>query len=393
MINNTIEEEKDMRKKTFVPLGLIFVFLMQALLAVGASAAPPTAQWTFMIYVCGDNDLEKYWPDKNQPALESVGSTADVHFVALVDLQTRMEGCQLQHIMKGYTEVVETYPELNLGDPQVCINFVNKVKQLYPATKYVLDFWNHGNGWDYFCWDQSDNDWLDNPKLATIMDAVSYIDIVAFDACDMGQVDVHYEMLGHVGYIVGSEESVPGDGFPYDTDAQDLVTNPSQDARTYAVEMVTNYGEYYAGKKGLDYATLSAFDASQLPALKTAFTAWTSEMNVNLANYKRKYASALSGAKKMWATNYYVDMNSYMDQLLEEAIPASLVTATQNVKTAVNNAVVAAWNGKKMTGCCGLTFYWAKANYWKGTWRARYISEVAWGQATGWAAFLDAYYA
>jgi hypothetical protein len=382
---------KNMRKKTFLPLGLVFVFLIQALLAAGASAAPQ-AQWTFMIYVCADNDLESYWPDLNLPQLESVGSTADVHFVALVDLYTE-EGCELIHIEQGYSTVVETYPELNLGDPQVAINFVTTVKSLYPASKYVLDFWNHGNGWDYFCWDQGDDDWLDNPKLATIMDAVGYIDVVCFDACDMSQIDVYYEFLGHVGYLVGSEESVPGDGYPYDTDAQDLVNNPSQDARTYAIELVTNYGEYYVGQKGLDYAMLSAVDASQIQALTTTFTDWASEMTAALDTDKRKLTSALRGAKKMWATNYFVDMNSYMDQLLEESIPASLVTATENVKTAVNNAVVAVWNGKKMKGCCGLTFYWAKANYWKGEWRARYVSEVAWGQVTGWANFLDAYYA
>jgi hypothetical protein len=382
-----------MRKRMFLPFGFIFVALMQTLLVAGVSArSTAQAQWTFMIYVCGDNDLEKYWPDKNLPALESVGSTDYVHFVALVDLKTRMEGCQLQHIMKGYTEVVESYPELNLGDPQVCISFVNKVKQLYPAAKYLLDFWNHGNGWDYFCYDESANDWLILPELRQIMEAVGYIDIVAFDACDMGQIDVYYETLGHVGYLVGSEESVPGDGFPYDTNAQDLVNNPFQDARTYAIEMVINYGQYYTGQGGLQYATLSALDANQLLTLKTAFTTWTSEMHANLATYKRKYSSALLSAKKMWATSYYVDMGDYMDQLLKQDIPQSLVTATQNVKSALSNAVIAYWNGNKMEVCQGLTFYWAKSNYWKDPWRTRYITEVSWGQVTGWAAFLDAYY-
>jgi len=380
-----------MKKKTFIPLGLFFVFLTQALLVAGASAAPPSAQWTFMIYVCGDNNLEKYWPDQSLPMLEKVGSTADVHFVALVDLHSTI-GCELVRIEKGTYTVIETYPELNLGDPQVCINFVNKVKSLYPANKYLLDFWNHGNGWDYFCYDEGNNDWLDTPKLRNIMDTLGFIDIVAWDACDMAQIDVYYECVGHASHLVGSEESVPGLGYPYDTDAQDLVSNPSQDARTYAIELVTNYGEYYTALKGYDYATLSAVDASQIPTLTTTFTDWTSAMSANLATYKAKYTSALRGTQKMWATNYYLDMYNYMVKLLQESIPATLVTATENVKTAINNAVVANWTAKKMTACHGLTFYWAKANYWKGTWRTRYISEVTWGQATGWANFLDAYY-
>ena len=391
MTNNIGEEEKSMRKRKFLPLGLVFVFLMQALLVTGASGQP-SAQWTFMIYVCADNDLEDSWPP-NLEGLESVGSTADVHFVALVDLYTE-EGCELIHIEQGYSTVVETYPELNLGDPQVCINFVNTVKSLYPANKYVLDFWDHGGGWDYVCWDQGNDDWLDNPKLATIMDAVGFIDIVGFDACDMGQIDMYYEFVGHASYIVGSEETIPLLGWPYDTDAQDLVNNPTQDALTYATELVVNYGELYASLKGYGSETFSAVDVGQIPALTTVFTDWTSEMAANLGQYKRKYTSALRGARKMWGTNYYVDLYDYMLELLEESIPASLVTATENVKTAVNNAVVAEWHGKKIKNVYGLTFYWAKRTYWAGkqSVRDRYISEVAWGQATGWADFLDAYH-
>jgi len=378
-----------MRKKAFLPLGLIFVFFAQALLVAGASAT--TAQWTFMIYVCADNDLEDSWPP-NLEKLQSVGSTAAVHFVALVDLLST-ETVELIHIEKGTHTVVETWPEQNMGDPAVVINFVSKVKSLYPANKYLIDFWDHGNGWDYFCWDQSANDWLDNPKLRQIMDAVGFIDVVGFDACDMAQAEVYYELVGHASYVVGSEESIPLLGWPYDTDAQDLVNNPTWDARTYATELVVNYGQFYASLKGYGSETFSAVDVGQVPALVTAFTDWTSAMLANLGQYKRKYTSALSGAKKMWATYYYVDMYDYMLELLQENIPATLVTATENVKTAINNAVIANWFGKKQSDIYGLTFFWAKATYWKGTWRTRYISEVAWGTATGWANFLDAYHA
>ncbi len=170
------------------------------------------------------------------------------------------------------------------------------------------------------------------------------------------------------------------------------MSNPTWTPETYAIELVTNYGEFYSVLKGYDYATLSAFDASQLPAFTTTFTDWTVEMTAALDKYKRKLTSALRGAKRMWATNYYVDLGDYMDELLEESIPASLVTATQNLKTALGNAVVAYWNGKKMKACQGLTFYWAKANLWAGI-RDRYYEEVAWGTATGWVDFLDAYHA
>lgn len=383
-------EEKDMRKRTLLPIGLLLIFVSQALCVVGVSAS--SAQWTFMIYVCGDNDLESSW-EPNLAQLEGVGSTSDVHFVALVDLLST-DTVELIHIEQGTHTVLEVWSEQDMGNPAVAINFVNTVKTLYPATKYLLDFWDHGNGWDYFCWDQSADNWLDVPKLGQIMDAVGFIDIVGFDACDMAQIEVYYELVGHASYVVGSEETIPLLGWPYDTNAQDLVNNPSQDAETYATELVVNYGELYSSLKGYGFETFSAVDVNQIPTLTTAFTDWTSTMLANLNQYKSRYASALRGSKKMSGTSYYLDMYDYMLELQDERIPAELVTATEDVKTAMSNAIVANWYGKKQSNIYGLTFFWAKQNYWTGTWSIRdnYL-EVTWGQVTGWANFLDAYYA
>jgi len=392
-----------MRKKAFSPLGLIFMFLTQALLVAAVSAAPPKpqAEWTFMIYVCGDNDCEFVWNQGGQgitphlQLLESVGSTNLVHFVALVDLLSAGT-TELIHIEQGTYTVVETYPDLDFGDPQVVINFVNTVKQLYPANKYLLDFWDHGWGWYKFCWEDQTGSYLDARELAQIMDAVGFIDIVGFDACNMAQADVYYSLVGHATCAVGSEEYEEWEGWPYDTDARDLVNNPYQDARTYAAELVVNWGEFYAPWKGPASQTCSAIDIAQMPALTTAFTDWTSKMLANLNQYKTKYSSALRDAEKMVATYYFVDMYDYMMELLQENIPATLVQATENVKTAVDNAVVANFAEKAQNDCYGLTFYWAKAAYWTGSWsgewRTRYVQEVAWGTATGWVGFLDAYH-
>jgi hypothetical protein len=343
-----------------------------------------------MIYVCADNDLENSW-QPNLQQLETVGSTGNVHFVALVDLKST-QTVELIHVEQGGYSVVETWPEQNMGDPTVVINFVNAAKSLYPASKYLMDFWDHGNGWDYVCWDQTADDWLDVPKLSLIMNTVGFIDIVGFDACDMAQAEVYYELVGHASYVVGSEESIPLLGWPYDANAQDLVNNPSQDAATYATELVVNYGELYRSLKGFGAETFSAVNVAQLPELTTAFTQWTSSMLANLNAYRRKYASALSGAKKMWATNYYLDMYDYMVELQQESIPAALVQATENLKTAINNAVVANWFGKKQSKIHGLTFFWAKSNSWTGSQSVRTsYMQVTWGQVTGWASFLDAY--
>ncbi len=379
-----------MNKKVFLFLGIILVFVNQSL-ALATKASATSAQWTFMIYVCADNNLENSWLP-NLQALEAVGSTSNVHFVALVDLKST-QTVEFIHIEKGRHTIIETWPEQNMGNPSVVVNFVNRVKTLYRADKYLLDFWDHGNGWAYFCWDQSADDWLDVPKLGQIMDTVGFIDIIGFDACDMAQAEVYYELIGHASYVVGSEESIPLMGWPYDTDAQDLVSNPYQDALTYANELVVNYGEFYASLKGYGSETFSAVDVAQMSSLAMAFHDWASEMLANLGEFRSKYSSALKSAKRMWATYYYVDVYDYMIELLKENIPTALIAATENVKTAIGNAVIANWYGRKQSDIYGITFFWAKSNYWIGSAsvRTNYL-QVTWGQTTGWSNFLDAYY-
>jgi len=95
-----------MRKKILLPIGLLLTFATQALFVAVVSAGP-TAQWTFMIYVCADNDLEGSWAP-NLAKLESVGSTSNVHFVALVDLKST-QTVELIHIEPGTHTVFATW--------------------------------------------------------------------------------------------------------------------------------------------------------------------------------------------------------------------------------------------------------------------------------------------
>lgn len=403
-----------MRKKIILPLALIFAFLMQPLLVADASATP-RAEWTFMIYVCGDNDLHWCWnefwyppeygPVKFIPNLaqfESVGSTNLVNFVALVNLGNYSpQGSQLIHIEKGGYTVLETYPELDMGDPQVCINFVNKVKALYPAKKYLLDFWDHGYGWDYFCYDEGAEDWLNLPELRQIIKHIGYIDIVGFDACNMMQAEVIYELRGCTGYVVASEEYIEWQGWSYKKDAEDLAVNPYWTPRGYATELVANYREQYESlaeqypwlSDWFKLMTLSAIDMSYMPRLTIAFTSWTSAMLDNVNQYRKQYKKALVKAHCMSDTSYYVDMYDYMVHIeLLSLRYTNLKIITKHIETTLKMSVIANWAGELSEGCNGLTFYWAANVMEWAQYRDQYVQEVAWGHDTGWIDFLDAYY-
>src|SRR5262249_49999789 len=45
---------------------------------------------------------------------------------------------------------VEDIGEANMGDPKVLADFVRWGRQKYPAKRYMLVIWDHGQGWRFF---------------------------------------------------------------------------------------------------------------------------------------------------------------------------------------------------------------------------------------------------
>ncbi len=137
----------------------------------GAAVSPPgqaitsqqarqrTADWTVLVYMSADNDLERYFAgDLNE--MERVGSTEAINVVVQVD---RAEGFDAREgdwtearrlfvrrdasIFTLSSEVVAALGEVNMGDAATLQDFVTWAIQTYPARRYALIFWNHGAGW------------------------------------------------------------------------------------------------------------------------------------------------------------------------------------------------------------------------------------------------------
>ncbi|HEX5749526.1 MAG TPA: clostripain-related cysteine peptidase, partial [Archangium sp.] len=111
--------------------------------------APQKKQWTVMVWMAGDNNLEDAALDDLQE-LKQVGSTDDVDILVQLD---RMGDQQTRryHVRKGTTadqDIVEEIGETNTGDPQCAIDFFTWGIQRSPANHYLTVLWNHGSGID-----------------------------------------------------------------------------------------------------------------------------------------------------------------------------------------------------------------------------------------------------
>jgi len=267
-----------MIKKTMIIL--LLVFLLIPFFPYAGSAKDKSKDWTIMIYLDADNNLDGAGIDDFNEMAE-VGSTANVNVVVEID---RVEGgdnsdngwtdTKLFYVTKDLTPTPENalmdLGEKNMGDPDTLVDFVLWAVKNYPAKHYLLDLWDHGGGWQGVCWDDTnDNDSLTMPELKealkTIRENINRnIDIVLFDACQMGCIEVNYQIKDYADIAIGSETFVPGDGCPYDNILLSLTNKPSMMPNELATEIVDDYiGSYSDGESDpadTPEVTMSAFD-------------------------------------------------------------------------------------------------------------------------------------
>jgi len=128
-----------------------------------AKAATPIKDWTVMVYMNGDNDLEP-WALRNYLQMAKVGSTEQVNIVCQFDRVPGYAGATPDY--DDWTQTLRFYVtkngkpmskqaladmgELDMGDPATLRDFVGWARSAYPAKKYMLIIWNHGQGWRYF---------------------------------------------------------------------------------------------------------------------------------------------------------------------------------------------------------------------------------------------------
>src|SRR5512143_3188207 len=106
---------------------------------------PQTSQWTWLIYMAGDNNLEGAGHDDLEE-MKQVGSTSDVKVIVQFDTEENETTRYL--IDKDKARVVQRLPGVDCGDPKVLTQFIQWGAENYPGQHYLLDVWNHGGGWE-----------------------------------------------------------------------------------------------------------------------------------------------------------------------------------------------------------------------------------------------------
>ena len=148
-----------------------------------------------------------------------------------------------------------------MSDPQLLKDFIDYCAENYPAEKYDLILWDHGGGpIGGFASDQNDSG--GGSKIMhfdQIIDAFSdnavtrdggKFDMIDFDACLMGSVEMILAFADYTDYYIASPELVPGYGQYYEGWLSLLSDSPDMDTFEIGKKIVDDFIAFYDKPEG-----------------------------------------------------------------------------------------------------------------------------------------------
>ena len=122
-------------------------------------------------------------------------------------------------------------------------------------------------------YDDTSSDFLDNSELQRAIDAglllsgVDKLTLLGFDACLMSMLEVAYQVKDLAEVMVSSQETEPGEGWPYGDILAQLVANPGMDGAALAACIVDTY---MGGFVEAESATLSSLHLGRIDEVRLA---------------------------------------------------------------------------------------------------------------------------
>lgn len=366
--------------------------------------SPTNSKWTVLVYLNAANDLYSY-SDLNVNQMEQIASP-DVRFVLQwKQSQSLFSGSSFdgtrRYLVKKDTNtstigsqlIQDMGSNVDMGDPQTLKDFIAWGKANYPSDRTVLIIWNHGSGWNRssdLAWtrgvsfDDETGSWIDTWETQTALQG-QHFDILAWDASLMQMAEIMYQVKDYATYIAGSEESPPGEGYPYQLVFQPFVDNP--DGTTAAlskgfVDGMTSNPPYVSRK-----ITQSVVESSKLAALAAAVKTYKQKLLLNSSTLSTIIPSVRSSAQHYSTSRQYYDLRHIVALLNANAnTPLDVVAAGTAVETAANNAIVWEGHNSNSANSKGIAIEFAPSSTF--TSYSSLYALTDWAAASEWGGFL-----
>ena len=358
--------------------------------------------WTFMVYMDADNSLE-YAGLEDINEMEMEGSDSNINVIIQIDRIPGYDssngdwtGAKRYYAIKDSdssiisSPVVQDLGEVNMGSAITLQNFIQWSKSNYPAENYALILWDHGSGIMFgndlggICWDDSNgNDYLTVPELSSVLSNPLYsVDLIGFDACLMGGVEIHYQLKDNVDVIVGSEEITPLEGYPYDFILNFLRSDPLATPQQLGQQIVVLYDYSLPSYSYTTQAAIKPLTADFINGLDNFINdlddiAISQQNNIQIARQ----------ASQEFDVNSYIDLYDFANEI-QKHCSGPVDSSAQYIMNFISNIVIEEKHSNFRTGAHGLSIYFPNNYIGYST-----IYELhAFATDLGWDEFLLKYY-
>jgi hypothetical protein len=390
--------------------------------------------WLVMLYQDADDKiLEKdIYLDLNEA--ERVGSSGNVSIVAQIDrYQGGYQGdgdwvstrryyvTQDDDLQRINSELLEDIGEANMADGGTLVDFVTWAMENYPADKYALILSDHGMGWPGG-WSDPTSNLTDNSLplgsrlgdqiyLHELDEALGEIrrqtgldkfELIGFDACLMGHLEVLSGMASHAHYAVASQETEPALGWAYTAFLEALVADPGMNGADLGKAIVNTYiledqrivdaqaRADFAGPGNLlsslfgvssnvpsasqvtnelsQNVTLAAYDLSILTELMERFNdlAYSlQEADPGAVAQARSYAQSFTSIFGKEVPPSYIDLGHFAQLAGRTSGKRSIGEISNQLLEVLSQVVIAERHGPKRPGATGISIYFPNSDLYR----------------------------
>ena len=400
-----------------VAIVLALLFLAPVAVRVMPVYGRSNAEWTLAVYLDADNDLD-LWAQKDIKEMMTVGSTGAVNIIVFWD--TFAGPAHAYRVLRNSLEELTGFRlngvEPNMGDPATLREFVTYVFKNYPARRYALLGWDHGDDFKGSMYDRhipyEGFDLLTHQEVVKALTGF-HIDVLIYGACVLSTIEVAYEYSAsglNIDYYVANEGYDPMDGFPYDTILAKLVAKPAISSLDLSKTFVDDYIDYYnnGGKAYSQSVTLSVVQISRVGQVVTDLRAMTQAIMTDMAGYAQIVSDARGHANLPWSENGWdrlIDLPTFVMTIHDESLNPKLVSAvdptvvslvvakSETLLSSLSNAIIYNRNVDAMNnkGCLGMAVYFptSQATYQND----KQLYEQMKLAQQGWPDFLNVYWA
>ena len=377
----------------------------------GKPAPKAPAEWTIMVFSSAKNDLERFLlADINE--MELIGSTDKVNIVVEVG---RMEGYDSSdgnwtgvrryliqkdsNMTKMGSKLIQDLGMIDQGDWRNLAAFGKWAKAAYPAKKYMLIVSNHGSGWEKgvtrtvvenkgISYDEQSGNHINTPQLGLALKEIGKVDLFSTDACLMQMAEVVYEIKDYTDFIVGSEETEPGDGYTYNDLLGPLTARPAMTPQELGKLTVDAYSNHYDKiNQGYTQALARSSAVNGLVPVTNAF------VGAVMASGEKALAKSAKGAAIAYAMDENKDMYDFTRRVVEGSQNAEVKAKGQALMNYITNTLVLHnrtrdSQGSYWSGPVEYTLSKGMAAYFPGSTLGNGYNELAWAKASNWDEFV-----